>query len=128
MKTDTALRHRTRAVRELQDLHHSLRISHGDFDYYLERKAEIRKSIKHCPGWVRAYFSGQADLLFKQLYQNELEFCYLLEGDLYSVWKKSTHKTTDELYRAGRGHELALANEEQVPRAHYWRGTDIIFS
>jgi len=78
---------------------------------------------KHGP-----YLSGFAQGLIRagqnDLSRNHHEFCYLLDGELYSTHNTAnpSRRTTKEIYDAERGQELCDA-----PSAIYWKGTDKIY-
>ena len=88
MRIETALNHRQRAETALADLWSAARIYHMPHDEILKRKYEIMQTVSHCPGWVRYYLAGADSVHFKKHYDN-LEFCYLVDGELFSTWKKS---------------------------------------
>jgi hypothetical protein len=69
--------------------------------------------------YLKAYAFGYIQAKRNHVMQNLVEFCYLVDGTLYSTHKDSTHQTTEVFYKAGRGQELG-----EHPRAFYWKGTD----
>lgn len=68
--------------------------------------------------WTRGFVSGLDRAHYNALWR-EVEFCYLVDGVLYSTHKTSTHRLTEEFYARGEGHLLSKAEGR-----HYWLGTD----
>lgn len=83
----------------------------------------VSKRRKHSP-YLRGFAQGLIRAAQNDLSRNHHEFCYLLDGELYSTRKagNTTHKTTNEIINAGRGQELC-----DTPSAIYWKGTDKIY-
>jgi hypothetical protein len=120
MRWNTAYNHRERAAAAIQEAYSTARICHQDMETLTERILEIRATIAHCPTWVTAYIDGQKNLMFDQLFRYHLEFCYMdKDGTLFSTWKQSSHRNTNEFFDSGRGAELA-----DLPGNHYWMGTE----
>lgn len=70
--------------------------------------------------YIHGYVQGLIDAERRTIAMNEVEFCYLVEGVLYSTSKKETGKPkTEEFYSKGQGHIL-----NDAPSGHYWIGTD----
>lgn len=67
-------------------------------------------------GYVQALLDMHRDLL----YRDHLEFCYSVDGVLFSTHKQSSHRLVEELY--ARAVDLAGAEGH-----HYWRASDKIF-
>ena len=72
--------------------------------------------------WLAGYFAGYIAAKRSELW-NEVEFCYMVKGELYSTHRDSNRKTTEEFYQTGRGHILV-----DSPGAHYWKGSDKKFT
>ena len=75
-----------------------------------------------------AYLSGYAEGFYnahmEHVWRDQVEFCYRdVDGVLYSVWRESTHRLTEEFYKAGRGCELG-----NMECAHVWCGTNKPFT
>lgn len=70
--------------------------------------------------YMKGYVYGLIDAQRDQIMRNEVEFCYLVDGVLYTTSKRDTGKpSTEVFYAANRGHVLTDA-----PSAHYWIGTE----
>jgi hypothetical protein len=69
--------------------------------------------------YVAGYASGIIDTLRNNLYLNDLEFCYLYNGELITTHRKSNRKTTEFVYELNKGNELA-----DCPNGHYWKDSD----
>jgi hypothetical protein len=69
--------------------------------------------------FMKGFVSGYCRALDNARYRDDLEFCYLKDGILYSTHKESIHKSTEEFYSSGRGCELG-----SLPSGHYWRFSD----
>jgi len=75
-----------------------------------------------------AYLSGFAQGLIRasqnDLSRNHHEFCYLVDGVIYTTHNTSnpSRRTTKEFYDAGQGYVL-----NDAPSALYWKGTDKIY-
>lgn len=70
--------------------------------------------------FLSAYAFGYRMALNNQLWQNELEFCYVYQDELYSTHKNSTHKNAELLYL---NRENSSAFMDSLERGHYWKGT-----
>lgn len=68
---------------------------------------------------MRGFVSGYCRALDNARYRNDLEFCYVENGILFSTNKDSLHRSTEEFYAAGRGCELPY-----LQSGHYWRFSD----
>ena len=121
MRIETSLNHRQRAGTAIADLWSAARIYKMSHEDILKRKKEILSTIAHCPQWVKEYVNGQDSVYFKMHYQH-LEFCYLVEGVLYSTYKKSTRPTTEHFFSRDMGHVLSDA-----PNAHYYLDSECKF-
>lgn len=69
--------------------------------------------------FLSGYVSGLIARHRSEIWQKHVEFCYLVDGVLYSTHKDSDKRKTAEFYDAGKGNVLADA-----PCAHYWKGSD----
>ena len=69
--------------------------------------------------YVRVYADGYIAAKRSFVMRNLVEFCYLYEGNLYSTFKGTMHRSIEEIYAAGMGHLLS-----NCPSAFYWKGTD----
>lgn len=78
------------------------------------------KTRARYPAFVRGYVHGLIAAEKKVLYRDNLEFCYLVDGVLYTTSKADTGKPkTEVFYTQNAGHLLSNA-----PCGHYWIGTD----
>lgn len=75
--------------------------------------------------FLSAYAFGYRMALNNQLWQNELEFCYVYQGELYSTHKTSTHKNAELLYL---NRENSSSFMDSLERGHYWKGTNKKFA
>ena len=103
----------------ISDLHSqtiSFKLTHSA---YLELRRKLWDSLpKGTPGWLRSYLRGYEEACYDRL-NSMMEFCYVENGVLFSTWRNSTPRKTQEFYDADRGHELS-----NLPCAHFWQGTD----
>lgn len=78
---------------------------------------------KHSP-YLSGFAHGFVRAKFNELAASHHEFCYLLDGELYTTHNtpNPSRRTTKEIYDAERGQELCDA-----PSAIYWKGTDKIY-
>lgn len=70
-------------------------------------------------GYVRGLIHSEDSRLMRE----DVEFCYLQGGVIFSTHRTTVHRTTEEFYSAGRGCELGA-----LPRGFYWKGTDKPFT
>lgn len=68
---------------------------------------------------MKGFVSGYCRALDNARYANDLEFCYMQNGILFSTHKESIHRKTEEFYAAGKGCELG-----DLPSGHYWKFSD----
>jgi hypothetical protein len=68
---------------------------------------------------MKGFVSGYCRAWDNARYRNDLEFCYLQNGILFSTHKDSIHRKTEEFYAAGKGCELG-----DLPSGHYWKFSD----
>jgi len=62
------------------------------------------------------YAAGVIARYRSEIWEKDVEFCYLVDGILYSTHKQSNRPTTEVFYKAGNGNVLA-----DSPNAHYWK-------
>jgi len=78
------------------------------------------KTRARYPAFTQGYVRGLIAAEKKALYREKLEFCYLVDGVLYTTSKAETGKPkTEVFYAENTGHLLTHA-----PNGHYWIGTD----
>ena len=77
-----------------------------------------RKHSVYMAGYAQGVIDGYRD----QLFQNHLEFCYLVDGELYTTHhpEHTTRKTTKPFYEAGIAHEKL----KDAPNGYYWKNSD----
>lgn len=66
---------------------------------------------------IQGFVTGLRRVHDALLYQHHLEYCYLVNGKLYSTHRSSMHPSTDTFYARGEGH---LLGKTEV-HGHYWR-------
>lgn len=67
--------------------------------------------------FLSAYAFGYRMALNNQLWQNELEFCYVVDGVIYSTHKDSIHNCADKFY------SLGSEFMDRAERGHYWKNS-----
>lgn len=74
--------------------------------------------------FIKGYVYGLIDAAQAEIWRDHVEYCYLVDGALYTTSKKDTSKPkTDVFYARKKGHVL-----NDAPSAHYWIGTDKRYS
>ena len=86
----------------------------------LNRKYSNGRAV-HCE-YLKGFVQGVCNVYRQQIW-NEVEFCYLVEGVLYSTDKKSAKRSTEEFYSTNRGHELC-----NYVGNFYWKHTEKPFT
>jgi hypothetical protein len=120
MRIERALRLRQGAINDLNGLISSAE----NFKYTSEkvnhRFGEILKRLNSVksPLWITNYLEGMRDYWISTLYRYKLEFCYKVDGKLYS-----THKASSRNYEAC-GFSPKQLYELQESSGHYWIDTD----
>jgi hypothetical protein len=118
MRIETALSRITTAQRALTDLYSTAVICKLPASDITRNKLIIIAAMGKAPQWARSRVEGYAQCLYNLHWQN-LEFCYNVEGVLYSTHKKSDKPTTEIFYSTGKGSVLSNAIG-----SHYYKGTD----
>lgn len=77
------------------------------------------------PYYMVKFAQGYNNALHDNLWQNELEFCYVYNDELYSTHKVSTHKNAELLYL---NRENSSDFMDSLERGHYWKGTSKKFA
>lgn len=120
MKLNRAVAIQSHLKGRLGDVYASARIFHLTSKQLNKRAFGIYDGLpKDIPRHVREFIRGYEARLQDELYQRDLEFCYLYDGVLYSTHKESTHRLTEEFYDRNEGHLLC-----NCPNGHYWKGTN----
>ena len=83
----------------------------------LKRKYPSGKSVHS--QYLNAFAFGVYLSETKRILQDEVEFCYIVDGELYSTSKDTTHKSTNMLYALNRGEELS--------GNFYWKNTNKVY-
>lgn len=73
--------------------------------------------------FLEGYVAGLIAAGRRSIWHNDVEFCYLVDGIVYSTHKDSTRPTTEGFYARGEGNIVNNAEGR-----HYWKGTDKAFS
>lgn len=96
------------------------------YNAFKELTAELRSVTAsgkpRYPYYMVKFAQGYNNALHDNLWQNELEFCYFYQGELYSTHKNSTHKNAELLY--GNSSDFM----DSLDRGHYWKGTSKKFA
>ena len=71
--------------------------------------------------YLLGYAQGVIDSERENLFRNYLEFCYLVDGEIFSTHrqKDTTRRTTEVFYSANHGHIL-----NDAPHGFYWKDSD----
>lgn len=69
--------------------------------------------------YVKGYVAGLISAARARIYAEQVEFCYVIDGVIFSTHKTSSHRLTEEFYSAGRGAELA-----NYPSGHFWKDSN----
>jgi len=93
---------------------------------YKSTSSEIRKRVrelfdslpKGTPYYVRSFLRGMEEVLQANLYRYCFEFCYTVDGHLYSTCRKS-----DRYYEK---HDITPSQlqSRSTANGHYWADTD----
>lgn len=76
------------------------------------------------PAYVKGFVAGLISARRASIWRDHVEFCYMVDGVLYTTSKANTGKPkTEEWHARGQGHILAGSQS-----AHYWIGTDKQYS
>lgn len=82
----------------------------------LQRKHGGKRAVYSA--YVHGYVSGLMHAEQQDIMQNHVEFCYLVDGVLFSTHKDTEKRQTEEFYARDAGHEL-----NDKPSGFVWRGT-----
>jgi len=103
---------------KIADIYSQAKIYHLENLQISEKIQQMKKDLpKRTPLYVRSYVDGYSDALRNKLYQESLEFCYIMpNGELASTYKKS------ERYYEKLGYKVSeLTNQEC---SFYYIGTN----
>jgi hypothetical protein len=70
----------------------------------LNRKWKNGKAVHSL--YLKGYVQGAVSTYREQLW-NEVEFCYRIDGVLYSTHKQTSKRSIDELYNANRANDIS---------------------
>lgn len=90
-----------------------------------ELKTRTPSGKNRYPYYLRQYVIGYHDALHQHTWTNELEFCYVYQGELYSTHKTSIHKNAKLLYLNRENSSVFM---DSLERGHYWKGTNKKFA
>lgn len=88
-----------------------------------ELNTRTKSGRKRYTTYEIAYAKGYNKAKFNFLMSELVEFCYIVNGVMYSTYKKSSHNKTEELYKENKGYLLG-----ESPHAFFWIGTDKPFT
>lgn len=80
----------------------------------------LDKLPKDTPKWLKSYFNGMSRVLMDLYYRNDVEFCYVINGKIVSVYKGST--------RNYKNFGISVSELGGNPSGHFWKGSDKLFS
>lgn len=113
MKISTENNKRIMGVQKIDSLYYTARACGLTSMEMSERFINILEHLK-APQWVNWYLRGYRDCLWAGLFQNDLEFCYIVDGKRYSIRKDS------ELYYEKHGISPKELSDKQTSSGHYW--------
>ncbi len=116
MRLSTAINIQIKLEQRLNDLYSRARTYHMTADKISSESAHIINGIHpKTPRHVKGYLRGYSSAMWRMLY-NDLEFCYVIDGKIYSVYRNS------ERYYEKFG--IKPGDLRDKPCAHFWIGTD----
>lgn len=74
--------------------------------------------------YMRGYVWGMMEIHRDRIMREEVEFCYLVDGVLYSTLKETEKRKTDDLYKT---HDSLYRVLPDMPSGFIWRGTDKVY-
>lgn len=96
---------------------------------YVSEKIYSELNRKHAgnryvyPAYIKGYVQGLIDAQRESIWRNDVEFCYLVDGILYSTHKDSSRRKTEEFYQVDKGYIL-----NDCPNGHIWKDSDKVFT
>lgn len=100
---------------EVRRVHKHAQVFHlTDYELMKLLQVEVRDPLNRLWGngkpvhsmYLKGYVQGAIDAYREQMWQ-ELEFCYRVDGVLYSTYKQTTKRSIDELYKANRANDIS---------------------
>lgn len=100
---------------------------------HLERVTKtIYSELNRCHGtravysnYIKGFVYGYMRACDSAMMRDKIEFCYIVDGTMYSVWRESTHKTTrDYCEKINPESGGAVLCRDDTERGLFWRGTD----
>jgi hypothetical protein len=121
MGSNTEYNRKKRALLHLRDLYSKARIFHMTSEAITKEYIEqiLNRDLAKATIATREYIRGFADCLYFQL-QNEMEFCYEVDGILYTT-------THDKTATKARWDTLPDYNMSGKKCGHYWFNTDKLY-
>ena len=111
------------SIIRLSQCTHAVSLEIIDRRIYAELNSRTKTRSRY-PAYMIGYVNGLISAHRADIWQNYVEFCYDVNGVLYTTAKHETGKPkTEEWHARGEGHILARS-----PGAHYWTGTDKRYS
>lgn len=118
-----------RAIRIKQQLASRITSIYNSAKYTKPTSSELNAQVravkntapKGTPYWVISYLEGIVDVHQGILYKDHLEFCYNVNGKLYSILSDS------DRYYEKHGITPRDLTEWQVVGGHYWKDTDRVY-
>ena len=100
------------------------RVTHAEsldiLDRHIHAELNSRTTTRaRYPAYVKGFVAGLISARRAAIWRDHVEFCYMVDGVLYTTSKADTGKPKTEEWRA-RGQGNILANSQC---AHYWIGT-----
>lgn len=115
---DTAFRKQERAIMQIRDLFSKARIFKMTSSAITAEYLKIKEGMTRCPMYSREYISGYFRALSDKLWE-EMEFCYLIDGVLYTTNKCKNGESNKPNWR-----DLPDYNMKGKLCAHFWLNTD----
>jgi hypothetical protein len=105
-------------------MHHAKSLEYINEKIYseLNRKHGKVKPKAVYSAFMHGYVSGLIRAEHNRLYREFLEYCYIVNGVMYSTHKDSDKPKTEEFYARNQGNILA-----DSPNGHVWKGSDKIY-
>lgn len=72
--------------------------------------------------YLAGYASGLVDAWRALIWREHVEYCYMVDGELYSTHKNSARKNTSIFYNTETYTKL-----HDAPSAHYWKNSEKVY-
>jgi hypothetical protein len=111
----------------VSDVYSTIRVckmSYTDSLEYVEKHIYSELNRKHGKravynAYIHGYVYGLMVAARNDIWRNHVEFCYKVDGVLYSTHSDSDKRKTEEFHSVGMGNVLSNAEG-----CHYWKGSD----